>query len=86
MISFTSFPLQPNDTYNGSRQHHPEVAEDTLMDIDDDQELEAGGSKLTYPGESLTSSQAYMRWVEIISFPLSTSLIYGRQRPRNICG
>jgi len=32
------------------------------MDLDDDQDfLEPGGSKLTYPGESLTSSQAYMR-------------------------
>jgi exosome complex component RRP4 len=64
MILFTSFPLQPNDdSYYASRQHHPDAADDVLMDLDDDQELfEAGGSKnLTYPGESLTSSQAYMR-------------------------
>jgi exosome complex component RRP4 len=34
------------------------------MDLNDDQELfGSGGSKLTYPGESLTSSQAYMRYV-----------------------
>ncbi|RDB15864.1 Exosome complex component rrp4 [Hypsizygus marmoreus] len=62
MISFTSFPIQPDDIHNGWRAHHPDIAEDTLMDLDDEQELfEAGGSKLTYPGESLTSSQSYMR-------------------------
>ncbi|KAF8074713.1 exosome complex exonuclease rrp4 [Lyophyllum atratum] len=62
MITFTSFPLPADDTYNGSRQHHPDVADDVLMDLDDDQDpFETGGSKLTYPGESLTSSQSYMR-------------------------
>lgn len=64
MILFTSFPLQPNDdSHYGAHQHHPDVAEDISMDFDDDQELfEAGGSKnLTYPGEALTSSHAYMR-------------------------
>ncbi|KAF8235637.1 hypothetical protein L208DRAFT_1358529 [Tricholoma matsutake] len=61
MISFTSFPLPPtNDRYHG-HIHHPDVAEDVLMDVDDDQEFGMGASKLTYPGESLTSSQAYMR-------------------------
>lgn len=33
------------------------------MDVDDDQEFGMGASKLTYPGESLTSSQAYMRYI-----------------------
>ncbi|GLB43384.1 putative exosome complex exonuclease RRP4 N-terminal region [Lyophyllum shimeji] len=62
MITFTSFPVPADDTYNGAHSHHPDVSEDVLMDLDDDQDpLEAGGSKLTYPGESLTSSQAYMR-------------------------
>jgi len=65
MISFTSFPLPPtDDPYHGSRLHHPDLVEDMLMDLDDGQELlEPSGSKLTYPGESLTSSQAYMRYV-----------------------
>ncbi|KAF9460557.1 hypothetical protein BDZ94DRAFT_1324024 [Collybia nuda] len=64
MISFTSYPLQLDDeSFYGSRQHHPDAAEDIDMDLDDEQELfEAGGSKnLTYPGEPLTSSHAYMR-------------------------
>jgi exosome complex component RRP4 len=54
MISFTSFP--------GHEQtgHHPSVNED-LMDLDDLEDFEAKGSKLTWPGEYLTSSQAYMR-------------------------
>ena len=49
MISFTSFP---NHEQTG---HHSSVKEDNLEDF------EAKGSKLTWPGEYLTSSQAYMR-------------------------
>lgn len=60
IISFTSFPLPHSHT-------RADVVEDVLMDLDDDQELiEASGSKLTYPGESLTSSQSYMRYVGFI--------------------
>jgi exosome complex component RRP4 len=68
MISFTSFPsLRIDDHYHGSHLHQPEVAEDALMDLDDDGELlGTGGSKLTFPGESLTSSQSYMRYVEFM--------------------
>ncbi|KAG6845022.1 hypothetical protein H0H87_001543 [Tephrocybe sp. NHM501043] len=61
MIAFTSYPTQPDDAYNASRRHHPDVVEDVLMDLDDEEDFGPGGSKLTYPGESLTSSQAYMR-------------------------
>lgn len=61
MIIFTSFPLPADESFNGSRQHHPDVVEDIIMDLDDQDPFEAAGSKLTYPGESLTSSQAYMR-------------------------
>ncbi|KAG5654206.1 hypothetical protein H0H81_006239 [Sphagnurus paluster] len=62
MITFTSFPLPSEDAFNGTRQHHPDVAEEIMIDLDDEQDQwEAGGSKLTYPGEALTSSQAYMR-------------------------
>ncbi|KAG6808012.1 hypothetical protein H0H92_005693 [Tricholoma furcatifolium] len=58
MIAFTSFPVHPDD-YDPSHKHHPDVEEDVLMDLDD--ELDSFGFKITYPGESLTSSQAYMR-------------------------
>lgn len=57
MISFTSFPSHTD--YRQTR-HHPSVMDD-LMDIDDLEDLEAKGSKLTWPGEYLSSSQAYMR-------------------------
>lgn len=61
MIAFTSFPTpldNNSDGYESSRPH-PNVEDDALMDLDD--EFETGGSKLTCPGESLTSAQAYMR-------------------------
>jgi exosome complex component RRP4 len=60
MITFTSFPV-PSD-YNtpgyGTARHRPDV-EEALMDLDDD--FEVGGSKLTCPGEYLTSAQGFMR-------------------------
>ncbi|KAK1236526.1 Exosome complex component rrp4 [Marasmius sp. AFHP31] len=54
MISFTSFP-QPQDTYK-----RPEIEEDEDMEVDEDF-MENGTLKLAWPGESLTSSHAYMR-------------------------
>ncbi|KAJ7104490.1 exosome complex exonuclease rrp4 [Mycena belliarum] len=57
MISFASFPVQPDRVSNSIRRF-PDDADD--MDIDED-DFEAGGSKITWPGESITSSQAYMR-------------------------
>jgi exosome complex component RRP4 len=60
MIAFLSFPLPSVNTEGyGVARHHPDVEEDVLMDLEDD--IEAGGSKLTCPGESLTSAQAFMR-------------------------
>jgi len=56
MIAFTPFPAQPD--YNagyGLTRRHTDVTGDDLDDF------EPGGSKLTFPGEALTSSQAYMR-------------------------
>ncbi|KAJ7461798.1 exosome complex exonuclease rrp4, partial [Mycena galericulata] len=55
MISFASFPVQPDRGFDIAR-HFPD---DDSMDLDDD--LEVGGSKITWPGETITSSQAYMR-------------------------
>ncbi|KAF4610960.1 hypothetical protein D9613_006691 [Agrocybe pediades] len=60
MISFASFPSRYEDTTYEKTRHHASVKED-FMDIDDAESFEAQGSKLTCPGESLTSSQAYMR-------------------------
>ena len=54
MISFTSFPN------HGQTGHHSSVKED-FMDLDNLEDFGAKGSKLTWPGEYLTSSQAYMR-------------------------
>ncbi|SJL03371.1 related to Exosome complex component rrp4 [Armillaria ostoyae] len=57
MILFNSFPLRPDFVGGGSR------ADDTDMDIDLDggEDFDSGGSKLTCPGEPLTSAQDYMR-------------------------
>lgn len=75
MISFTSFPLQPGDAYHESRQHPPDVSDDMLMELEDDHDLvHPGGSKLTLPGESLTSSQDYMRSVRLIHCGTATHL------------
>jgi exosome complex component RRP4 len=59
MITFASFPASSDNTFDRTR-HHPDL--DILMDDDDD--FEAGGSKLTCPGEGLTSSSAFMRLVD----------------------
>ncbi len=57
MILFNSFPLRPDFVGGGSR------ADDTDMDIDldGDEDYDSGGSRLTCPGEPLTSAQDYMR-------------------------
>ncbi|KAF8801358.1 hypothetical protein BYT27DRAFT_6799630 [Phlegmacium glaucopus] len=60
MIAFTSFPNHTEVTNYGQTRHAPSVNED-FMDLDDLEDLEVKGSKLTCPGEYLTSSQAYMR-------------------------
>lgn len=68
MISFASFPAQSDyDTRYGSARHHPDVAEDVFMDLDAGEDFETGEHKLTCPGEFITSSQAYMRYVSRMS-------------------
>jgi exosome complex component RRP4 len=59
MISFISFPAQPDDAYRTVRRIKDDDDDDTLMDLD----YEGGpsSSKLTCPGESLTSAHDYMR-------------------------
>ncbi|KAJ7691796.1 exosome complex exonuclease rrp4 [Mycena rosella] len=56
MISFASFPVQPDRASDAVRR----FPDDDEMDLDDG-DFEAGGSKITWPGETITSSQAYMR-------------------------
>jgi exosome complex component RRP4 len=57
MIAFTSFPATQHPGRAVGRRS--DDAEDELMDLDDEELLDA--SKLTYPGDSLTSTQAFMR-------------------------
>ncbi|KAH9943816.1 exosome complex exonuclease rrp4 [Amylocystis lapponica] len=64
MITFASFPVSQQDFRPpfGTTKHHPAVEDDIDMDVGlDDTDFDDGGHKLTYPGEPLTSSQAFMR-------------------------
>lgn len=56
MFEFTSF-RHPADNFSVKN-----APEDFDMDADDEDFLETGGTKMTWPGESLTSAQAYMRY------------------------
>ena len=66
MITFTSFP-KPKDSFSYAPPKFSTVDEND-MDIDayeddDDGEDFDSGTKLTCPGEAITSSHAYMRCV-----------------------
>jgi len=59
MISFTSFPPSSGESFGyGSAKFVDEDAMD--VDFDDEEDFDSG-SKLTCPGEPITSSQAFMR-------------------------
>ena len=62
MITFASFPPASQDnsgSYPGGDYRHDH---DEEMEIDLDSEfVEGSGRRLTYPGETLTSSHAFMR-------------------------
>ncbi|KAJ3511237.1 hypothetical protein NLJ89_g4216 [Agrocybe chaxingu] len=60
MISFTSFPAAFQQSSYAHTRHHPDTKED-MMDVDDLHNFGLQDSKLTCPGEYLTSSQAFMR-------------------------
>lgn len=62
--------------------HPQDATEDLLMDLDDD--FETGGSKLTCPGESLTSAQTFMRWVSRSPAKIQMMVIIP-QRSRYVC-
>ncbi|EJF65945.1 exosome complex exonuclease rrp4 [Dichomitus squalens] len=61
MISFASFP-STSEAYGryGNTRHHPDVEDDVHMDLDED-DFEENVQRLTVPGESITSSHAFMR-------------------------
>lgn len=62
MITFSSFPAPPQDNYTFGVQQSPGLDNDVEMDLNlDDDEFESSGRRLTYPGEAITSSQAFMR-------------------------
>lgn len=63
MITFASFPAtsEASGSY-GATRHHPDVEDDVHMDLDED-DFEEGVQRLTVPGESITSSHAFMRYV-----------------------
>jgi hypothetical protein len=62
MVAFISFPSQETGY---STRHPPGVEDDILMDSEIIGDFESDAPKLTFPGESLTSSQAYMRSVTV---------------------
>ena len=76
MITFTSFP-KPKDSFSYAPQKYSAAGEND-MDVDlyedDDEEDFDSGTKLTCPGEPITSSHAYMRCVPLCAF-----------RPQNLC-
>jgi hypothetical protein len=67
MISFTSFP-KPKDSFSYAPPKFSTAGEndmdiDVYEEDDDDGEDFDSGTKLTCPGEPITSSHAYMRCV-----------------------
>ena len=65
MISFASFPPASDASGSyGTTRHHPDVEEDIHMDLDED-DFEEGVQRLTVPGESITSSHAFMRYASL---------------------
>lgn len=65
---FTIVPLAPrydnaigDNTRAYKQRHHPDVQGDVDMELDDD--YEAGPSRVTAPGEAIASSAAVLRCV-----------------------
>lgn len=87
MITFASFAAPPDDLYgHGHRVAHPiDPADDRDMDIDFDDEEFVSGSKLTVPGETLTSSHAFMRYALPARGPVLHTISLLLQRTRHVC-
>ena len=84
MISFASFPAtsEASGSY-GTTRHHPDVEDDVHMDLDED-DFEEGVQRLTVPGESITSSHAFMRYVPSVRIT-EEEHSEGGQRSWNLC-
>lgn len=80
MIAFTSFPVSSDELSTGysTTRHRSDVEADISTDLDED--FEAGGSKVTYPGESLTSAQSFMRWVFCFSPQIQIKILILKYR------
>lgn len=75
MITFASFPTPPEHNGYDSTRRYPDEDDDMDVDFEGD-DLEMSGRRLTSPGESLTSSHAFMRCVSSCSrIRLSTDLL-----------
>jgi hypothetical protein len=63
MISFSSFPVHESGNLSSYQKHYRDQDgdEDVEMDFDDLEDDLGGGSKLTSPGEAITSAQDFMR-------------------------
>ena len=63
-LNFVSFSRQgESHVYDADKEFITEDEEDYAMDLDNEELYAPGGSKLTYPGETLTSTQEFMRCV-----------------------
>lgn len=74
MVTFASFPTSRTDgVYGYDRPRHPDSVddEDEYMHDDFQDEDFASGSKLTCPGEALTSSHAFMRYAQKVCVHMS---------------
>lgn len=71
MITFSPFP-KPKDSFSYAPPKFSTIDEDDMIidvyEDDDDGEDFDSGTKLTYPGEPITSSHAYMRCVLLCAF------------------
>lgn len=64
MVTFASFPATISyDAYTADSKVRRETDDDMEMDLDFDDEDFSSGSRLTCPGETITSSQSFMRYV-----------------------
>jgi len=61
MFKVTSYPIR-TDSQPTYTKHHPDVEHDILMDLDENDENDVF-DRISSPGEILTSSHAFMRYV-----------------------
>jgi hypothetical protein len=64
MFTISAFPprhIASGDDYYDRVRQHPDVMD---LEFEADDELNSTASRLTSPGEPITSSQAFMRWVK----------------------